>query len=165
VVEYLGKCLCGQVKLTLFSKIAAEDFRPRSDAQFCEFCRAHDGVWISDPKGSISLRARDLTRVERFASGQVQFHFCAVCGTLEYALFEDAAAPRKRVAVARLALFDAIPRRNLPVDEFNFESETLEAAGIRRLKYWTPIRPRTKRLPLENNAAFRLGFYPSCDPV
>jgi hypothetical protein len=152
MVEYLGTCPCGQVQLTLFSEIAAEDFKPRSDAEFCEFCRAHDGVWISDPKGSISLRALDLTRVERFASGQVQFHICAVCGTLVYALFEDAAL-RKRVAVARIALFDAISRRTLPVAEFNFEGETLEAAANRRLKFWTPVHPQVARLPHKNNVA------------
>lgn len=146
--EYLGKCPCGQVQLTLFIEIAAKDFTPRSDAKFCEFCRAHDGVWISDRKRSISLRAGDRTCVERFASGQVQFHFCAVCETLVYALFEDAVL-KKRVAVARIALFDAIPCRHLPVAEFNLERETPNAARSRRLMNWTPIRPRQMAPPPE----------------
>jgi hypothetical protein len=136
--EYLGMCSCGQVELILRSELAAGDFRPRSDSKTCEFCRTHDGVWISDPKGSIAFRAHDRTSVKAFASGQVQFHFCADCGALAYALFDDP-IQRMRVAVARMALFDAIARKKLPVAEFRFEYETLEAARRRRLLSWTPV--------------------------
>ncbi|HEY8125494.1 MAG TPA: hypothetical protein VIF88_08765 [Methylocystis sp.] len=139
MTEYLGKCPCGQVELILCSELAAGNFRPRSDARTCEFCRAHDGVWISDPKGSIGFRARDRTRVTTFASGRVQFHFCADCGVLAYALFDDP-IQRVRVAVARLALFDALAQQKLPMTEFCFDGETLEAARRRRLLSWTPIR-------------------------
>ena len=139
MTEYRGKCPCGQVEAILCSELAPKDFRPRSDAPTCEFCLAHDGVWILDPKGSIAFRADDRTSVTTFASGRVQFHFCAECGALAYALFDDP-IQRVRVAVARIALFDALARQKLPVAESRFECETLEAARQRRLLSWTPIR-------------------------
>ncbi|CCJ08176.1 Hypothetical protein BN69_2725 [Methylocystis sp. SC2] len=139
MTEYRGNCPCGQVEVILCSELAPGDFRPRSDATTCRFCRAHDGVWISDPNGSIAFRADDRTSVTTFASGRVQFHFCAECGALAYALFDDP-IQRVRVAVARIALFDAIVRQELPVAESRFECETLEAARRRRLLTWTPIR-------------------------
>lgn len=139
MAEYPGQCPCGHVELNLFSQLAPEDFRPRSDARTCSFCRAHDGVWISDPKGLIVAHRENRTNVKRFASGQVQFHFCRDCEILVYASLEDA-DEQKSVAVARLAIFDAIARLRLPIAEMNLEDETVEAARRRRLLTWTPLQ-------------------------
>lgn len=139
MAEYFGQCPCGHVELRLFSQLAPKEFRPRSDARTCSFCRAHDGVWISDPKGLIVLHHQNRTSVKRFASAQVQFHFCEDCKTLVYASLEDA-DEQKLVAVARLAIFDAIARSGLPVAELNIEDETVETARRRRLLTWTPLQ-------------------------
>src|SRR5437867_4505961 len=104
--EYLGTCACGRIEVHLLSGLASSQFQPRSDADTCQFCREHDGVWISDPKGLLRLRASDRTSVSTFASGQVQFHFCSECRTLVYAVFEDGTRDMA-VAVVRLALFES----------------------------------------------------------
>lgn len=109
---------------------AAESFQPRTDAASCSFCAAHDGVWISDPEGL--LRVEGDTRTRRFATEQVEFHFCSGCNELVYALFEDR-------AVVRVALFPTIRDAALPVAEAHIDGETREAGRARRLAKWTRV--------------------------
>jgi len=134
--EYVGKCPCGRVEVRLLSELTPGQFQPRSDAQTCRFCSEHDGVWISDPRGTLELRPADATSVRTFASEQVRFHFCSVCNTLVYATFED--APRS-VAVVRVALFESIRRAALPTLTTNFETENVASGRQRRLEKWTPV--------------------------
>lgn len=139
VHRYVGRCACGSLEVWLESGLAAETFQPRSDAPTCAFCREHDGVWISDPNGALDLRAADRTSVRRFASAQVEFHFCFTCGELGYAIFAD--APRDAaVAVVRVALFEAIRTATQPTITTSFEGEPLAVGRQRRLAKWTPVR-------------------------
>ena len=135
--EYIGNCPCGRVDVRLSSELTPGQFQPRSDAQTCRFCREHDGVWISDPRGTLGLRAGDETSVRAFASEQVQFHLCSACGTLVYASFEDVS---RTVAVVRLALFESIRSAALPTVITNFETESVEVGRQRRLEKWTPVQ-------------------------
>jgi hypothetical protein len=137
--DYVGQCVCGRIEVHLDSELTPGQFQPRSDAATCRFCTAHDGVWISDPKGTLRLRAADQTTIKRFASGQVQFHFCAACDTLAYALFEDASAATT-VAVVRVGLFESIRSAALPTVITNFETETVALGRQRRLEKWTPVQ-------------------------
>jgi hypothetical protein len=100
-------------------------------------CRRHDGTWISDPGGWLEA-APGLTRVERFATEQVAFHFCPGCGALAYATFEHAGV---HVAVVRLALFETLRTLVPPARVVSFEAESIEVARDRRLRSWTPVRP------------------------
>ena len=134
---YLGSCGCGATKVSLRSRLAPDEFQPRSDAQTCEFCRRHRGVWISDPRGSLLIDAGNETTVTRFASGEVAFHFCAKCGDLTYASCVDLGAQRQ-VAVARRDLFEVIRAAAKPVAVTNFEAALLADARKRRAENWTP---------------------------
>lgn len=136
VHEYPGSCACGAVVLRLRSARTPDAFRPRSDAATCAFCRAHDGVWISDPAGVLALSAADRTVVRSFASEQVAFHVCAACGDVGYALFEHAG---RTVGVVRVALFAAIRSAAQPVATTSFEGESVADAAQRRLATWTPV--------------------------
>src|SRR6478609_6263349 len=104
---YLGSCRCGATRVTFCSRLTPEEFRPRSDAQTCGFCREHGGIWISDPRGRLLLDANNETTVTRFASGEVAFHFCAKCRELTYAIFRELTNERQ-LAVVRRALFSQI---------------------------------------------------------
>lgn len=148
---YVGSCACGRLEVRLQSGLAAEQFQPRSDAPTCGFCREYDGVWISDPCGTLELRAADLTNGRRFGSGQVQFHFCPGCNELAYAVFGDESRDGA-VAVARLAFFKAIRIAAQPVDMTNFEGEPLGVARQRRLAKWTPVRRRRRPKHFERAA-------------
>lgn len=136
--KYLGQCQCKEVKVTLQSALKPEEFQPRSDAQFCQFCAEHDGVWISDPKGILHLDVNNKTKIERFASEQVQFHFCVNCDDLTYAIFVNPDNGH-RVAVARVSLFKEIAPVAKPVIGTNFDGEEKEAGKKRRLANWTPV--------------------------
>ena len=137
MVEYLGRCSCGRVELRLESEIRPEQFQPRSDAATCSFCREHDGVWVSDPRGSVEVVSSQATRVQRTASRQVAFHFCPGCGDLAHATVESSG---RAVAVMRVALFESIRGAAAPAVVTNFEGESVEAAQRRRLAGWTPVR-------------------------
>lgn len=130
--EYVGRCACGRVEVRLRSARAPGAFAPRSDAPTCSFCRAHDGVWISDPRGELIVNAAP-TRVATFASNAVQFHRCAACDELVYATFEE-------VAVVRVGVFAELRGATAAVVTTNFDDEAPEAAGTRRRASWTPLR-------------------------
>lgn len=134
---YAGSCGCGATKVTLSSCLAPEEFQPRSDAQSCEFCRRHQGIWISDPRGSLRIEASNRTTVTRFASGEVAFHFCARCAELCYALCL-ALGGERTVAVVRRDLFQAIAGLAKPVVSTNFEGASLDESRKRRSENWTP---------------------------
>jgi len=136
--EYRGSCSCGGTTLCLRSRRSPADFEPRSDAETCEFCRRNDGVWISDPEGELWIPESNRTRVERFASGSVAFHFCSGCEELTYAWYPDA-VDGPRVAVARLRLFAALRGLTQPLLRTNFEGAKSEQAAARRLRHWTPV--------------------------
>jgi hypothetical protein len=138
---YVGKCACGRLEVRLESGLAAEQFQPRSDAPTCAFCEQHDGVWISDPNGSLELRMADRTSVRSFGSGQVQFHFCTDCNELVYALFLDPSRD-DAVAVVRVALFESIRVAAQPTLTTSFDGEDLAVGRQRRLAKWTPVRRR-----------------------
>lgn len=130
--EYTGKCSCGRIEIHLHSELSPEQFQPRSDAASCRFCSQHDGVWISDPNSELRVSSPARTRTERFASEQVEFHFCAECNELVYARFED-------VAVVRVALFAAIRDAAPPPATTSFDGETRERGRARRLANWTRL--------------------------
>jgi hypothetical protein len=126
-----GECRCGRVRVELSTARAPESFQPRTDAESCAFCAAHDGVWISDPEGE--LRVHGETRTHRFATEQVEFHFCSGCDELVYARFEDR-------AVVRLALFPTIRDRARPVAAAKIDGESLDEGRVRRRARWTQLR-------------------------
>jgi len=103
-------------------------------------CRERDGVWISDPNGTVDLPFADRTLVHRFASKQVEFHACRRCDDLVYALFEDPLSAH-RVAVVRLGLFESIRTAARPPMTTHFDGEAPERGRERRLENWTPVRP------------------------
>jgi hypothetical protein len=138
VQEYLGRCSCGFVEICLRSRLAPNEFQPRSDAPTCHFCREHDGVWVSDPDGLLTLPPDSRTLVRRFASEEVRFHSCRQCESLVYALFEDESTGRA-VAVVRVALLEVIRTAARPTLVTNFEGEGLAQGRRRRLENWTPV--------------------------
>lgn len=139
MAEYKGQCRCAAIQVALISDMKPEEFQPRSDAQTCHFCEQHKGIWISDPKGSLIVRQYGATDVQQFASGQVNFHFCAKCCELTYAAYTDAQSG-KMVAVVRRDLFAQIAPVAKPVLSTNFEGESTTAGQARRLANWTPVK-------------------------
>jgi len=135
--EYVGQCACGRIEVRLLSGLSPSQFQPRSDAPTCRFCSEHDGVWISDPNGTLGLQAAARTRITRFGSEQVQFHFCSECDALVWAIFEDAS---KAVGVVRVSLFESIRAAGPPTVVMSYEEETVASGRQRRLARWTPVQ-------------------------
>jgi hypothetical protein len=135
--DYLGSCRCGATTTRLRSGLPPEHIHPRSDAITCNFCRQHDGVWISDPQGVLMIDRGNKTTVSQFASEQVRFHFCAECREMIYAIFADPNGVE--VAVVRIGLFKDIVSIARSVTKTTFEAESIDSANARRLRNWTPV--------------------------
>jgi hypothetical protein len=93
----------------------------------------------SGPTPSASRLSSIATQTENLRFKLRPVPFLRNCEALAYALFDDS-SQRAKVAVARMALFDALARQKLPVTEFRFDGEIPEAARRRRLLRWTPVR-------------------------
>jgi hypothetical protein len=134
---YSGHCRCGATDVLLRSSMEPSEFLPRSDSSVCEFCMRHDGIWISDPEGGLELSPESRTLIRRNGRGIVEFHFCARCDELAYAVDRIALAGRP-VAIARLRIFPDIVSEILGIKRVDFREETAEAGGQRRSRTWTP---------------------------
>lgn len=78
----IGGCACGAVAVEVGLGRELASYSPR--ACDCDFCCERGAAWLSDPAGSLRLRANadQGFRIERQGSGQAEFLSCAACGTL-----------------------------------------------------------------------------------
>ncbi len=82
-----GSCHCGNIILSAQLPSEPATYRPR--ACDCEFCRKHAAAYVSDPRGTLSIRIKDLRDAGRYrqGSGQAELLLCRQCGVLVAALF------------------------------------------------------------------------------
>lgn len=138
---YHGNCQCGHVSFELHSAIAAEDFKPRSDAENCNFCHSNGGTWIADPNGLVILKTADKTSIKKSGSNAVEFHFCKLCNDMCYASFCAPNDAAKKVAVLRLHKIHELQGINFDIVKTDFRGEEKEIGYMRRLNNWTPVKP------------------------
>ena len=86
-----GSCHCGSVGIVLLTSRNAADLHPR--ACDCSFCVKHGASYISDPQGSLRIKAqrRDVIGEYRQGSGNARFLICRACGVLIAVVFHSAA--------------------------------------------------------------------------
>lgn len=77
-----GSCHCGNISFTLDWKPEPTQIPAR--ACTCSFCTKHGGVWTSCPTGSLKVRVKDSSRVNKYIFGTktAHFHVCANCGVV-----------------------------------------------------------------------------------
>jgi hypothetical protein len=100
-----GGCHCGSIIAELRFSQPTHLYRPR--ACDCDFCRLHGAAYVSDPRGTLSIRLEEPRHrgVYRQGSELAQFLLCRNCGVLIGVLY--AAADRLYGAVnARIAAAD-----------------------------------------------------------
>jgi len=78
----LGGCDCGNLSLELELSKPSGSYRPR--VCDCRFCRKHAASYVSDPEGSLRIKARETELLGRYRQGSdtAEFLLCARCGVL-----------------------------------------------------------------------------------
>ena len=79
VHEHHGGCGCGAVTFTYRCSQPLTELKAR--ACQCEYCKPRRQTYLSDPAGSLHVRARDARYLyaHRFGTGTADFVHCAVC--------------------------------------------------------------------------------------
>jgi hypothetical protein len=82
-----GGCHCGNILVAVELPREPADYSPR--ACDCDFCRKHGAAYVSDAKGSLSVRIRDEREIGRYrqGGGLVDCIVCRNCGVLVGAFF------------------------------------------------------------------------------
>ncbi len=75
--QYKGACQCGDVRVELSLSGSLSGYSAR--ACDCDFCRARNIAWLSDPQGRLRIRAdRPLAALSQ-GSRQARFMVCRDC--------------------------------------------------------------------------------------
>ena len=131
-----GGCHCGAIVMEMETAIAPEDAETRACG--CTFCRAHGAIAWTDPKGRLTIRIADESRVTRYRWGlaTADFLICSRCGIFAAAVMEDAGRRWATVNVNALADRARFTRTPQPV---SYEGEDRASRIERRKQRWTPV--------------------------
>lgn len=75
-----GSCRCAAVRVELQLPCPLTRITPRRCD--CDYCTAHDGIYLSHPRGRLDIYAAHPLRTERQGSGLARMLHCADCGDL-----------------------------------------------------------------------------------
>ncbi len=130
--ELQGRCHCGNVEFTFYTKKDLGSLVPRRCS--CSMCRRHGASYISDSDGRLSLRYRDrsLLNIYKFGHGTSQWVICSTCGVLTAVLCE---IEGRLLAVVRV---QSMCEHTFPAPDVatNFDSESVNERLERRARTW-----------------------------
>jgi hypothetical protein len=132
-----GQCHCGALGFEYTTEIAPASWAVR--ACHCTYCLKHNGVYTSDPKGSVRFMHREPGLLSRYRFGHrtADFVFCGRCGSYLGAVTEEGG---QGLMVINLAAFDP-PVEGLPAPQpMSYEGEAIGDRNTRRAARWTPVR-------------------------
>jgi hypothetical protein len=134
----VGRCHCGNLSFELEPSRPPEEFAPRTCG--CSFCRAHGGLYISDPQGFVRFTARDPARVSRYRFGHktCDFLICADCGVFLGALMTEG---DEALAVLNVRTCDHPGRFAGAPATMDYDAEAPTDRLTRRRARWTPAAP------------------------
>ena len=133
--EHRGGCHCGAVQVTFDSARAPAETQVR--ACQCTFCRAHGGLTVSDPQGSVRIEARRDALVRyRFGLKTADFLICGRCGVYLGATCE---VDGRRYAVININALADRAAFTMPVAPVVYDGENAVERVARRKQRWTPV--------------------------
>lgn len=135
-LKLVGGCHCGALAVELDTELPFEQLQVR--ACQCAFCRAHGALSVSDPRGLLTFRANDATRLVRYRFGLklADFLLCSRCGTYLGAYMDDEGRGYGVLNVCVLAERDRFGTPTL----MRYDGETPATRLQRRRERWTPAR-------------------------
>ena len=129
--ELAGSCHCGNIFYRLRTERDAVQLPLRRCS--CSFCRRTGARYTADPKGELHVGIVDAGAVNRyrFASEEVEFLICTLCGCMPAALSEIAG---RTFAVINTNCLE--PPLSGEADIVDFSGETPQEGETRRLCNW-----------------------------
>jgi hypothetical protein len=132
-----GACHCGNISYVFDASQSAEALGLR--ACQCSFCRAHGARTTSDPNGTVNIRVRDTTKLQRYRFGlkTADFLICRACGVFVGALMTE---DGKSFVTVNANTFKPPPRYDIIAVAKDFGGEDGEGRTARRSARWTPVK-------------------------
>ncbi len=130
-----GRCHCGNISVSLETRLAPEDLPLRECG--CSFCRMHASRTTADPAGRARIAIRDPAEVSRYTWNlrTAEFLVCRRCGAYAGAVLREGA---RAWATLNTRLFEdqePFRREAKPVE---YQDESAEQRTARRKRLWTP---------------------------
>ena len=131
----LGKCHCGNIEYEFLWPGSGNDIPVRACS--CTFCRKHNGVYTSHPKGQLKVWVSDQSRVNKYAFGTktAEFYICASCGVVP---FVTSKIQGKTYAVVNVNTFEDVNPEALVSSVTDFDGESIDERLQRRARNWIP---------------------------
>jgi hypothetical protein len=134
---YDAGCHCGAIACTFSTAVPPEEWSIR--ACQCAFCRAHDALSTSDPRGRLVFRADDPEKLQRyqFALKTADFLLCRNCGVYLGAVIETGAG---RYGILNTHALTPEPTNIAGVAPISYDGEDTGGRVARREERWTPVQ-------------------------
>ena len=136
--SYEGECYCGALSYRYDTTLVTASWPVR--ACQCSFCRLHAALTSSDPAGTLSFHASDLSELQRYRFGArtADFLICRRCGAYLGATIRSNSFGYGLVNLRTL--------RPMPGDlctpvPMNYDGESPAKRMVRRESRWTPLAP------------------------
>ena len=133
---YAGGCHCGAIGFRFRTAVDPSAWSIR--ACQCRFCRQHDALSTSDPKGSVeylSARPESLQRY-RFALRTADFLLCRECGVYIGAVIES---EQGRFGIINTHALAEQPADLAATQPISYDAENTGGRVQRREERWTPV--------------------------
>lgn len=131
-----GNCHCGALgfEYRTANETAAWSVR----ACQCSYCRAHGGVYTSDPAGTLRFTHREPEQLSRYRFGHqtADFIFCGRCGGYLGAVTD---LDGRTLAVININAMDPRPNGLPAAQPMSYDGESGDARSSRRAVRWTPV--------------------------
>ena len=143
-MRFEGRCHCGNLEVTFDTSRPAVEIPLRECA--CSFCRRHGSTAVTDPAGSLEVRARVAAEVSayRFGLRTADFLVCRTCGVFVAALCDVDGAT---YATLNCNVLEARDQFTQPPARADYEGETAQERMARRRRLWTPAAVQGWRSP------------------
>ena len=131
----LGKCHCGNIEYEFLWPESGNDIPVRACS--CTFCRKHNGVYTSHPKGQLKVWVSDQSRVNKYAFGTktAEFYICASCGVVP---FVTSKIQGKTYALVNVNTFEDVNPEALVSSVTDVDGESIDERLQRRARNWIP---------------------------
>ena len=104
---HAGKCGCSAVRVQMLLPCSLETLEPRRCD--CDYCVAHDGVYLSHPDAELRIWSRQALSQERQGDEIARILLCSECGDLTAVICELDGVLRGAVRPQLLDDFSFLP--------------------------------------------------------
>ena len=131
-----GSCHCGALGFEFRTALEPASWPVR--ACQCSYCRAHAGVYTSDPAGSVQFTHQEPQLLSRYRFGHktADFIFCGRCGGYLGAVAD---VDGETVFVINIHALDPRPNGLPAAQPSSYDGESSDSRDSRRAARWTPV--------------------------